>query len=140
MQPHTDYGFLPKTQPDLNPAVHVSPYRRSQYNIKRIMISFRIVDVTLGPDLNHTYSYISILRLGLAAGDTPVAPIPTSGPEDRATHSRPLRTTPRSANSSRTRSKIGVCSRPRYHLRNTPRGPCPDVVKSPVQIRLSLCR
>ncbi|KZV26410.1 hypothetical protein F511_36324 [Dorcoceras hygrometricum] len=74
MQRHTDYGFLPKTQPDLNLTVHVSPYRRSQYNIMRIMISFRIADVTSGPDLNHTYSYTSILRLELAAGDTPDAP------------------------------------------------------------------
>ncbi|KZV33937.1 ras-related protein Rab11D-like [Dorcoceras hygrometricum] len=83
MQRHTDYGFLPKTQPDLNPAVHVSPYRRSQYNIMRIMISLRIVDVTSGPDLNHTYSYNSIIRLGLAAGDTPDCPhdhLETRGP------------------------------------------------------------
>ncbi|KZV51711.1 hypothetical protein F511_13123 [Dorcoceras hygrometricum] len=48
MQRHTDYGFLPKTQPDLNPAVHVSPYRRSQYNITGIAISFRIADDHLG--------------------------------------------------------------------------------------------
>ncbi|KZV44739.1 hypothetical protein F511_37832 [Dorcoceras hygrometricum] len=67
-------------------------------------------------------------------------PIPTSGPEDRATYSRPLRTTPRSANSSRTRSKIGVRPRPRYHLGSTPRGSCPDVVKSPAQIRKRIPR
>ncbi|KZV20040.1 hypothetical protein F511_15283 [Dorcoceras hygrometricum] len=68
MQRHPDYGFLPKTQPDLNPVVHMSPYRRSQYNITGIMISFRIA--------------------GLATGDTPDAPHnhlgirgPSSSPE-----------------------------------------------------------
>ncbi|KZV57187.1 hypothetical protein F511_13079 [Dorcoceras hygrometricum] len=80
---HTDYGFPLKTQPDLDPAVHMSPYRRSQYNITRIMIPFRITDVTSGPDLNRTYSYTSILRLGLTVGDTPDAPhdhLGTRGP------------------------------------------------------------
>ncbi|KZV32300.1 hypothetical protein F511_19146 [Dorcoceras hygrometricum] len=83
MQRHTDYGFLPKTQPDLNPAVHVSPYQRTKYNVTRIIVPFRIVDITSGPDLNHTYSYTSIIRLGLAAGDTPDAPynrLGTRGP------------------------------------------------------------
>ncbi|KZV33263.1 golgin candidate 5-like [Dorcoceras hygrometricum] len=83
MQCHKDYGFLPKTQPDPNLAVHVSLYRRSKYNITRIIVSSRIVDVTSGPELNHTYSYTSIIPLGLAAGDTPDAPhnhLGTRGP------------------------------------------------------------
>ncbi|KZV53693.1 hypothetical protein F511_29244 [Dorcoceras hygrometricum] len=35
---------------------------------------FGIVNCTSGPDLKYGYSYTSILRLGLAAGDTPDAP------------------------------------------------------------------
>ncbi|KZV48433.1 endoribonuclease Dicer1 [Dorcoceras hygrometricum] len=45
---HPNYVFLPKTQLDLNPAVHVSPYRWSQYNITGIVISFRIAGAYLG--------------------------------------------------------------------------------------------
>ncbi|KZV33861.1 pentatricopeptide repeat-containing protein mitochondrial-like [Dorcoceras hygrometricum] len=136
MQRHTDYGFLPKTQPNLIPVVHVSLYRWSKYNITRIFVSFRIVDVTSGPDLHHTYSYTSILRLGLMAGDTPDAPITTSGLEDRAAYSEPRRTIPRSANHQRMHSKIGNPPRPHYHLGSVSRGPCPDAMKSPAQVPL----
>ncbi|KZV20600.1 hypothetical protein F511_21873 [Dorcoceras hygrometricum] len=44
------------------------------------MDSFTIAGPTSGPDLNYTYSYTSILRLGLAAGDTPGAPITPRDP------------------------------------------------------------
>ncbi|KZV19663.1 putative carboxylesterase 16 [Dorcoceras hygrometricum] len=44
------------------------------------MDSFTIAGPTSGPDLNYTYSYTSILRLGLAAGDTPDAPHKVSRP------------------------------------------------------------
>ncbi|KZV14740.1 hypothetical protein F511_39687 [Dorcoceras hygrometricum] len=37
---HVDYGFLPKTQPGLNPAIHVSLYRRLKSGDARIEISF----------------------------------------------------------------------------------------------------
>ncbi|KZV41668.1 hypothetical protein F511_21445 [Dorcoceras hygrometricum] len=67
----------------------MSLYRRLEYNTTRIMVFFRIMDVTSGPDLIHTYSYTSILRLGLTAGDTPDAPIVTSSLEDREARGRP---------------------------------------------------
>ncbi|KZV36631.1 hypothetical protein F511_28580 [Dorcoceras hygrometricum] len=83
MQRHTDYGFLPKTQPDLNPAVHVSPYRRSQYNITGIAISFRIADDHLG---SRPQPYILLYFNSSSRtrdGDTPDAPrnhLGTRGP------------------------------------------------------------
>ncbi|KZV43197.1 phospholipase D delta-like [Dorcoceras hygrometricum] len=70
-----DRGFLRKTQPDLHSAVHVSRHRRSKCSATRIVIFFIIMDITSGPDDSHKYSYTSILRLGLAAGDTPDAPL-----------------------------------------------------------------
>ncbi|KZV24598.1 heat shock 70 kDa protein 17 [Dorcoceras hygrometricum] len=51
------------------------------------MDSFTIAGPTSGPDLNYTYSYTSILRPGLAAGDTPDAPhkhLGTRGPSTTA--------------------------------------------------------
>ncbi|KZV52144.1 hypothetical protein F511_07099 [Dorcoceras hygrometricum] len=116
MQRHTDYGFLPKTQPDPNLVVHVSLYRRSKYSITRIMVLLRIMDVTSGPDLNQAYSYTSILRLGLAIGH----------------HPRTLR------------EEIGRWTedsflvreyrpRPHYHFENIFRGLCLDVMKSLAQ-------
>ncbi|KZV20398.1 heat shock 70 kDa protein 17 [Dorcoceras hygrometricum] len=51
------------------------------------MDSFTIAGPTSGPDLNYTYSYTLILRLGLAAGDTPDAPhkhLGTRGPSTTA--------------------------------------------------------
>ncbi|KZV33134.1 hypothetical protein F511_18150 [Dorcoceras hygrometricum] len=77
MQHHLDYGFLPKTQPDLNPAVHVSLYRRSKYNIMRIFVSFRIVDFTLGPDLRTEQLTQS------PAYDTKIGKSPEGSPQDR---------------------------------------------------------
>ncbi|KZV37033.1 putative polygalacturonase [Dorcoceras hygrometricum] len=44
-----------------------------------------IVNCTSGPDLKYEYSYTSILRLGLVAGDTPDAPhnrLGTRGPRN----------------------------------------------------------
>ncbi|KZV32040.1 hypothetical protein F511_38966 [Dorcoceras hygrometricum] len=58
----------------LNLTVHVSLYRRLESNITRIMGFFDIVNCTSCPDLKYEYSYTSILRLGLTAGDTPDAP------------------------------------------------------------------
>ncbi|KZT75881.1 hypothetical protein F511_47094 [Dorcoceras hygrometricum] len=45
-----------------------------QYDASQVVSPFTIVGPTSGPDLNHTNSYTSILRLGLTAGDTPDAP------------------------------------------------------------------
>ncbi|KZV28294.1 hypothetical protein F511_25269 [Dorcoceras hygrometricum] len=64
-------------------------YGQLRYDALRVMDSFTIAGPTSDPDLNYTYSYTSILRLGLAAGDTPDAPISTSGPEDRALRHQP---------------------------------------------------
>ncbi|KZV38308.1 Histone-lysine N-methyltransferase EZA1 [Dorcoceras hygrometricum] len=59
---------------------------RSQSHCTRVLLStaeerwrqdrelFQIVGFTSGPDDRYTYSYTSILRLGLTAGDTPDAP------------------------------------------------------------------
>ncbi|KZV29303.1 hypothetical protein F511_08310 [Dorcoceras hygrometricum] len=74
MQCHTDRGLIPKTQPNLHLAVHVSLHQRFEYDVTRIIVFFRTMDFTSGPDLSYTQSYTSILRLGLAARDTPDAP------------------------------------------------------------------
>ncbi|KZV52401.1 disease resistance protein [Dorcoceras hygrometricum] len=83
MQRHADYGFLPKTQPDLNPVVHVSPYRQSQYNITGIVISFIIAGDHLGsrprPRILLYFNSSSRTR----GGDTPDTPhnhLGTRGP------------------------------------------------------------
>ncbi|KZV38706.1 hypothetical protein F511_32942 [Dorcoceras hygrometricum] len=73
-QCHMDRGFLRKAQPDLHPAVHVSRHRRSKCSATRIVIFCRIMDITSGPNVSHTYSYTTL------------------GPENRAVHSRPRRT------------------------------------------------
>ncbi|KZV24793.1 hypothetical protein F511_34766 [Dorcoceras hygrometricum] len=56
------------------------------------MDSFTIAGPTSGPDLNYTYSYTSILRLGLAAGDTPDAPHKHLGTRGPALQHQPYRT------------------------------------------------
>ncbi|KZV23480.1 ankyrin repeat-containing protein-like [Dorcoceras hygrometricum] len=107
MRRHTDRGLFPKTQSDLHPAVHVSLYQWLEYEVTRIMVFFRIMDSTSGPDLSYTQSYTSILRLGLMAGDTPDAPyfhLGTRGPSDTL-QDRP--TLLRSGSRPRTRAEIG---------------------------------
>ncbi|KZV56882.1 DNA ligase 1-like [Dorcoceras hygrometricum] len=107
MRRHTDRGFLLKTQPDLHLAVHVSLYQRLEYDVTRIMVSFRTMDFTSDPDLSYTKSYTSILCLGLAVGDTPDVSyyhLGTRGPSS-ALQARP--TLLRSKNLPRTRYDIG---------------------------------
>ncbi|KZV26581.1 hypothetical protein F511_07546 [Dorcoceras hygrometricum] len=88
-QCHTDHGFLPKAQPDLDLAVHVSLYRWSKSSLTRILVFLRTRDVTSGPELIQAYSYTSIIHLGLAVGDTPDAPCYHLGPEDQAVRHEP---------------------------------------------------
>ncbi|KZV30959.1 hypothetical protein F511_16312 [Dorcoceras hygrometricum] len=60
IQCHTDYSLLPKTQPDLHLAVHVSLYQRLEYNVTRIVVFIGRVYFTSGPDLSYTQYYTSI--------------------------------------------------------------------------------
>ncbi|KZV48578.1 hypothetical protein F511_21687 [Dorcoceras hygrometricum] len=104
---HTDRDILPKAQPDLHLAVHVSLYQRLEYDVMRIKVSFRIMDFTSSPDLSYTKSYTSILCLGLATEDTPDAPyyhLGTRGPSSEL-QTRP--TLLRSGSFPMTRFEIG---------------------------------
>ncbi|KZV14726.1 hypothetical protein F511_41326 [Dorcoceras hygrometricum] len=57
-------------------------------DVTRILVFYKIINFSSGPDLILTHSYTSILRLGFAAGDTLDAPITTSGPHNRALRTR----------------------------------------------------
>ncbi|KZV20411.1 hypothetical protein F511_30641 [Dorcoceras hygrometricum] len=107
MQRHTDYGLLPKTQSDLYLAVHVYLYQRLECHVRRIIVSFRIVDFISGPNLSYTYSYPSILRLGLTAGDTPDTPHKQLGTRGPSSSLETPTCATRIGNRSRTRMKIG---------------------------------
>ncbi|KZV27028.1 pentatricopeptide repeat-containing protein [Dorcoceras hygrometricum] len=145
-----DYGFLPKTQPDLHLTEHVSLYRRLGGNPARIMVFFDITKLTSGPDLRYEYSYTSILRLGLAAGDTPDAPcyhLGTRGPSS-ALRTRSMLLRSRTARGPSPPSS-GYCpGTMQEDIENHPEDSCsargylprlrPDALKNPIQIRLSL--
>ncbi|KZV21340.1 hypothetical protein F511_26948 [Dorcoceras hygrometricum] len=66
----TKFTSSPEPQPPRSWKI----YWQLRCDALRVMDSFTIAGPTSGPDLNYTYSYTSILRLGLAAGDTPDAP------------------------------------------------------------------
>ncbi|KZV52571.1 protein TOO MANY MOUTHS-like [Dorcoceras hygrometricum] len=140
MQCHADRGFLPKSQSDLYPSIHVSLYQQWEYDVTWIMVFFRIGDFTSGPDLSHIQSYTSILRLGLAAGETPDVPYYHLGTRRPSSILQARPTLLRSGNRPRTRSKIGICPRLTDQFGSASRGQCLDVMKSPTWIRLSLCR
>ncbi|KZV28503.1 hypothetical protein F511_15583 [Dorcoceras hygrometricum] len=78
--------------------------------------------------------YTSILRLGLAARDTPDAPITTSRPEDRAAHLKSRHTPPRSGITRRHVSRSGVLPEVSPPGRDVARGQCLDVGKNPAWI------
>ncbi|KZV45482.1 hypothetical protein F511_15849 [Dorcoceras hygrometricum] len=74
MRHHADHGLLQKHKSDLDPDHPRVFVQWLRYGITRIMVFFKIINFSSGPDLSYTQSYTSILRLGLAAGDTPDAP------------------------------------------------------------------
>ncbi|KZV39641.1 hypothetical protein F511_32953 [Dorcoceras hygrometricum] len=92
---------------------------------------FRIVDFNSGPDINYTYSYTSILRLGLTVGDTPDALCYHHGTRGLSRAPQTRSTLPRSGGFPKTRSEIRFCPRPHCQVGNVSRGKCHDAMKSP---------
>ncbi|KZV44802.1 hypothetical protein F511_09845 [Dorcoceras hygrometricum] len=124
MRHHADRVILQKAQiqPSSNrPRVL---YRRLKGDVARIMVFFKIMNFSSGPDLRYTKSYTSILRLGLATGILLMPPITTSRPEDRAARSRPRPTPLYRESRPRTHAQLGSVSRGEYHASKSPTSTC----------------